>query len=129
MNHARIPISSGIPATTDIAQHAWVKNNGSGGLVVCAANDDLPLGLTQDVVLAGKKGALIKQGRYTSLADGSGTAIAVDDDLMLGAAGKLVKYDGSPDAKIVARALEATSADGAEIDVLVYERWYAPVTS
>ncbi len=124
--YPRIPISSGIKATTAIGQYLWVKNDGSGNLVVCADATDTPLGPTKTSIRAGQAGPVIKFGRWDSIVDADSAPIAVDDDLMLGTGGKLVKFAAGAGNKIVAVALEAADQDDQQIEVLVLERWFAP---
>lgn len=124
--YPRIPISSGIKALEAIGQYLWVKNDGSGNLVVCADAADTPLGPTKTSIRAGQAGPVIKFGRWDSIVDADSAPIAVDDDLMLGADGKLIKYAADTGHKIVARALEAADQDNQQIEVLVLERWVAP---
>lgn len=124
--YPRIPISSGIKATAAIGQYLWVKNDGSGNLVVTAASTDLPLGPTKTSIRAGQAGPVIKFGRWDSIVDAESAPIAVDDDLMPGTGGKLVKHVDGAGNVIVAKALEAADEDGQQIEVLVLERRLIP---
>lgn len=123
--YPRIPISSGIKATEAIGQYLWVKNDG-GDLVVTAASTDIPLGPTKTSIRAGQAGPVIKFGRWDSIVDANATPIAVDDDLMPGTGGKLVKHVDGAGNVIVAKALEAADKDGQQIEVFVLERRLIP---
>lgn len=86
-------------------------------VAVCAAATDRVFGILLDKPKLGAAGRIVKFGRVTALADGSGTAIAIGDYLGVNAAGTMLVKKATADYSICAIALEACTISAGKIDV------------
>lgn len=101
------------------AKQFWpVKLTAANQVTVCSGATDVPIGILQNKPKSGEGADVLCLGVTRAVSDGSGTAIAVGDWVGVGAAGKLVKKATDKDFAI-GRALEASSADGTVISVLL----------
>lgn len=107
-----------------ISQFAAVEF-ASGKVTATDAVGDTVFGIAQESADAdGDEITVRVQGVSQCLVDGTGTAIAVGDDLMPegSGSGKLTAHSGTTGDTFAARALEASTADGDIIQVLLYDR-------
>lgn len=107
------------PAAADLSakQFYAVKISGAN-VALCAAVTDIAVGILRNKPIAGEAASVRQLGITEAITDGSGTAIAAGDALGPNASGKLVKVT-TADRPVVARALEASTTDGAIINVLM----------
>lgn len=92
----------------------------AGNVVPCSAASDVPIGVALDSKESGGSVGVQCSGEVDVLANGSGTAIAVGDELSPGAGGKALKYAPATGNVKAMRALSATSKDGAYIRAVFY---------
>lgn len=95
-----------------------VKLSGTSVVGTAAGTDDA-IGICTATVASGEQAAVLVDGIGKCLVNGSGTAIAVGDELMPGD-NLLVKAAGGAANRVVARALQSTSGNGALIDIVFY---------
>lgn len=101
------------------AKQFWpVKLTAANTVAVCSGATDVPIGILQNKPKSGEAADVLMLGVTRGVSDGSGTAIAPGDWVGSGAAGKLVKKASDKDYAI-GQALEASSADGTVISVLL----------
>lgn len=105
--------------STAIPQYTPCKVSGSTASAGTAGTEKLHGVAFKGATATASKLALQLTGITKCLVDGSGSAIAVGDDLMMGA-GKLVKYVASTGNRPVARAEGASTADGDVIEITMY---------
>lgn len=105
-------------AAEDIALGTPVKLSGTSVVGTAAGTDDA-IGICTADCESGKQAAIAVDGITKCLVNGSGTAIARGDELMPGD-NLLVKAATGAANRVVARALQATSGNGALIDVVYY---------
>ena len=99
-----------------LTQYQAVKLS-SGDVIPTTAGDEVLYGIVQYDAASGDEVAVQVDGTGLALVDGSGTAIAVGDDLMAGSGGKLVKAVATTGNIYIGRALGASSGDGDFIKV------------
>ena len=93
---------------------------------VCNGAGDYAIGILQGKVSSGQAAPVRLLGRSKAVTDGSGTAISPGDFLKTANNGKLVKAGTDKDFAF-ARALQASTADGTIIDVLMLGGWHIGV--
>jgi hypothetical protein len=100
------------------AKQFWpVKLTAANTVTVCSGATDVPIGILQNKPKSGEAADVMCLGVTRAVSDGT-TPIAVGDWVGSGAAGKLVKKSSDKDYAI-GQALEASSADGTVISVLL----------
>lgn len=101
-----------------ISKGAAVVLSGSGGTIAEAdLSTDTPIGIAADNIDSGDTGLVYLFGlAVPALANGSGTAINVGDDLMCSTGGVLVIATGTSNVAC-ATAMEATTENGQLIEV------------
>lgn len=111
----------GVQFTTGaaITKGQLVKLSG-GNIVPCTAASDVPIGVALNSKESGGKVGVQCSGEVDVLANGSGTAIAIGDELSPGAGGKAIKYASATGNVKAMRALAATSKDGSYIRAVLY---------
>ncbi len=115
------------PATAAIEQFRLVST-ATGSVTATAGSTTKPYGVAQNS--ADASGDLVTVqlvGIALCTVDGSGTNVAVGDELMPAAGGKLVAHVAATGNYRCARALQASTTANAEIFVLLYDRLTADV--
>jgi hypothetical protein len=108
-----------VTSTEDIDQWAAVTAAGDE----CDAVGELCFGIAQQSVDSGDEVPLVISGRTKALVNANSTNISVGDDLSPSTtAGVLIKHDDASGTRYVARALQASTADGDVIEILLYDR-------
>jgi hypothetical protein len=79
-------------AGEDLDRYEAVTLNGSGEVVKATANDDVVYGVTRTSASSGETISVVRDGFARVKIDGSSTAVGKGDDLMPGAAGKLISH-------------------------------------
>lgn len=88
-------------------------------VTVCNAATDPAIGILQNKPNTNEAAEVLAVGFGQAITDGSGTAIAIGDWLGPNASGVLVKK-ATADFSVCARAMEASTTNGAIIKVLVF---------
>lgn len=107
-------------ATTDmrLKQFAPVKLTATKDWITeCAAVTDRVYGIMQGKPNIGEASRVAIMGRWTALVDGSGTAIAIGDNLGLNAGGTMLIKVTTADRPVCAIALDVCTISGGKIDV------------
>lgn len=99
-------------------QYYAVEFSAADQVDVCDNAADKPVGILQNKPQAGEAAQVRVAGISRAISDGSGTAIAVDDWVGTDANGKMIKKATDKNFAI-GRALDASSADGTIIRVLI----------
>jgi len=112
----------GMRAAADLSgkQFYIVEITGADTVNVCDAATDVPFGVLQNDPKSGETAVIAyADGEITKVvSDGSVTAIAIGDQLGTNASGKAVKKATSGEL-VLGRALEASSADGIIITMVI----------
>ena len=91
----------------------------TGAVLPVTTNTEKVFGYALASADSGDEVTVVVQGVSYAIVDGSGTAIAVGDELMCGS-GKLIKDTAATGKITVSKALDASTKDGEAIRVLVY---------
>jgi len=112
----------GMRAAADLSDKQFyiVEITGADTVNVCDAATDVPFGVLQNDPKSGETAVIAyADGEITKVvSDGSVTAIAIGDQLGTNASGKAVKKATSGEL-VLGRALEASSADGIIITMVI----------
>lgn len=100
-------------------QYYVAELTGANTVGVCNAAADVGFGILQNKPNTNEAASVAHFGKVPAITDGSGTAIAAGDWLGPNSSGKLVKK-ATADYSVCARALQASTTDGAIIEVLVF---------
>lgn len=93
----------------------------SGAVQEAGAVTDSLIGVAQDSAAAGEKVGVQVGGVTKALVNGNSANIAAGDNLSCSTtAGVLIKHDAQTNTRFVAKALEASTADGDIIWVQIY---------
>jgi hypothetical protein len=101
---------------TVIATAALTNNRAVNQAGAVPALGALAFGITRSDAAIGDPTPVDVMG--TAIAE-AGAAFAKDVPLMVGTAGKLIAHDGDGDKHAIARSLEASTGDGAMVEVLL----------
>lgn len=112
MSKAHFPLM----ALTVIATAAMVANRATTQAGAYPAAGGLAFGITRSDAAIGDPTPVDVHGTAIATA---GAAFSKDVPLMVGTDGKLIAHDGDGDKHAVARSMEAATADGEEVEVLL----------
>jgi hypothetical protein len=99
------------------ANQYYILEEATTGLVtVCNSTADYPVGILQNKPASGQAAQVRQSGLSKCVSDGSGTAIAVGDDVGTDGSGRCIKKAADAD-RTVGRAKSASSALGVIITV------------
>lgn len=101
---------------TVIASAALVNNRAVTLAGAYPSSGALALGITRSDAASGDPVPVDVQG--TAIVE-AGAAFSADVPLMVGTSGKLIAHDGDGDKHAVARSLQAATADGQMVEVLL----------
>ena len=97
-------------------QYYVVEEATTGLITVCDNAGDYPVGVLQNKPASGQAAQVRQSGITKCVSDGSGTAIAIGDDVGTSATGKCIKKASDAD-RTIGRAKSPSSADGVIISV------------
>lgn len=114
-----IVLSKSWPASVDLSAYQFHAVKISGAQAALCGAADVPVGILQNKPdAAGKAAEVGLIGVSKAVVNGSSVNVAIGDFLAVNANGRLIKTTTASD-NVVARALEAVTADGVVAEVLL----------
>jgi hypothetical protein len=104
-------------AGADLSTHQYKAVKLTGAKTIGLFNTGVAIGILQDKPRLGEGARVMHSGRSKAYADGSGTAIAVGDQLYPNASGVFIKAAVGTEANQLGYAEEACTVAGGLIDI------------